>query len=126
MLGWLIGPARTKQEKHGKIHHRSIWRICSKSATKWHLQLYLQSSVLMKQHTSQEVTSCEVEGVSCEASVSDPTMEAVSKNRNLFLFYFLSLGEYNEREVPYVPRLTTTTSMSKRFFLVIPVLSYLP
>ena len=55
-------------------------------------RLYLQSSVLMKQHTSQEVTSCEVEGVSCEASVSDPTTEVVSKNRNVFYFYFFVVG----------------------------------
>jgi len=49
-------------------------------------RLYLQSSVLMKQHTSQEVTSCEVEGVSREASVSDPITEVVSKNRIEFYF----------------------------------------
>jgi hypothetical protein len=42
----------------------------------------------MKQHTSQEVTSCEVEGVSREASVSDPITEVVSKIRNRILFYF--------------------------------------
>ena len=44
----------------------------------------------MKQHTSQEVTSCEVEGVSCEASVSDPTTEVVSKNRNVFYYTTLT------------------------------------
>ena len=58
---------------------------------------YLQSSVLMKQHTSQEVTSCEVEGVSCEASVSDPTIEVVSKIRNIILFLFFS-SLYNQRD----------------------------
>ena len=51
----------------------------------------------MKQHTSQEATSCKVWGVSCEASVSDPTMEVVSKNRNLFLFYFCRLDKSNVR-----------------------------
>ena len=60
-------------------------------------RLYLQSSVLMKQHTSQEVTSCEVEGVSCEASVSDPTIEVVSKIRNIILFLFFS-SLYNQRD----------------------------
>ena len=55
-------------------------------------RLYLQSSVLMKQHTSQEVTSCEVEGVSREASVSDPITEVVSKIRNRILFYFFVVG----------------------------------
>ena len=36
--GMTIWSSKTKQEKHGKIHHRSIWRICSKPATKWHMQ----------------------------------------------------------------------------------------
>ena len=111
MLGWPIGPARTKQEKHGKIHHRSIWRICSKPATKWHLQLYLQSSVLMKQHTSQEVTSCEVEGVSCEASVSDPTIEVVSKIRNIIFFFFFR--RYITNVTYTLQRLTRTTTSMK-------------
>jgi hypothetical protein len=38
-----------------------------------------------------EATSCKVWGVSREASVSDPTTEVVSKNRNIILFLFLSL-----------------------------------
>ena len=53
---------------------------------------YLQSSVLMKQHTSQEATSCKVWGVSREASVSDPITEVVSKIRNRILFYFFVVG----------------------------------
>ena len=72
---------------------------------------YLQSSVLMKQHTSQEVTSCEVEGVSCEASVSDPTIEVVSKIRNIILFLFFR--RYITNVTFTLQRLTrTTTSMN--------------
>ena len=78
--------SKTKQEKHGKIHHRSIQRICSKPATKWHLQLYLQNSVLMKQHTLQEATYQQriaSWGVSCKAQKNDVDKQELTYQKRL-------------------------------------------